>query len=162
MFLSKLLFRTIVLLSCCVSSDVISLPNLLGRSDTSDQESVLLQKPRWFQRGEYKHGHYIQLTFDEKAFWGSMLAGGLSRTLVSIALCGNKLDSFKTAVLRPGITKSLLFWIPSFVAYKVIIDGKEKRSLFQRLEKTNHQYAPTALDPFGQNPLSYEDESRGS
>lgn len=96
-------------------------------------EPSVSEKPLFFQQGEYRDGNYLQFTVDKSAFiWGSM-AGISMRTLVSLAQCGTKIESFKSSVLRPGVVKSMLFWVPMIVGYRYVLALKTNQKLQNRL-----------------------------
>ncbi len=102
--------------------------------NSKQPELKLFEKPAFFQHGEYKNGTYTQITFDTHSLACATFAGVAARTLVSLAQCGNKFENFKSSVLRPGLVKSALFWLPALFAYRYSLSIKENNELQYKLK----------------------------
>lgn len=126
------------MLFCGMTADL----NSWWESQRVEQVQELPHKPRFFQQGMYKHGRYTQFTVDTAGFFAGIAAGVTARTLVSFAQCGNKFESFKSSVFRPGCIKSALFWIPSIVAYRFVLSSKNNADLVRKLEQYEGQFDP--------------------
>lgn len=124
----------------CINFQMHSWTNLFDHSTTqlgqkSEHYDKVMQreKPSFLRQGEYKDGKYLQFTVDKSAFFWGCLAGVSMRSLVSLAQCGTKIESFKSSVLRPGIVKSMLFWIPMTIGYRYALAVKNNQKLQERL-----------------------------
>ncbi|MBM17892.1 MAG: hypothetical protein CL947_02380 [Epsilonproteobacteria bacterium] len=125
-------------------------------------DNELKPKPPFYKTGSYELGGYMQFNVDTKGFGGAVVAGATFRTLFSIALCGNKLESFKKAVFQPGVAKSLLFWLPAVGTYHFIVNAKthefEKFQYFKHRLKKFKPQKPTKTNPFAQYVHFDDDE----
>lgn len=107
-----------------------------------------LNKPAFYQTNFYAGGKYTQFTVDSRAFYAGLAAGGCARLLFSFANCGNKYETFKSSVLRPGIAKSALFWVPTFLMYNYTLSLKEKAALQKRLDDDHSQSSKQSFSEF--------------
>lgn len=93
------------------------------------------EKPRLITSGYYEHGCYINFSVDRTAFGWAMVAGTAVRMGVAISNTGTKYETFRTAILRPGIAKSALFWGPALVAYNWVMNRKRTQFIENLLQK---------------------------
>lgn len=82
------------------------------------------EKPDCISFGRYRGGRYINFSLDAQGLFIAAFAGSVARLLYSAANCGSKLETFKKAILYPGVAKSGLFWVPSYCAYQYVTKRK--------------------------------------
>lgn len=126
--------------------------NVVSFFENKKIENISAEKPLFFQQGQYRDGEYFQFTVDKPAFvWGSA-AGVAMRTLASLAQCGTRFENFKSSVLRPGVIKSMLFWVPAVVGYRYSLVIKMNKNLQERLAR----YGESMVNHFSLNDQASE------
>lgn len=93
------------------------------------------EKPSFCKQGFYKDGKFIQFTVDEKAFFCGVGVGAMARIILAFSNCYTKFETFKASVVRPGIAKSALFWLPTIFVYNSVMATKEKEGLLEKLAR---------------------------
>lgn len=104
------------------------------RIEQENKKKYVGEKPDTFKTGYYKHGDYIQFTFDQRGLFAGLSAGALFRFFYSLAVSGADYKTFKKAAIVPGIAKSFLFWIPCQAAYHIIVKGKDHEAFLSKVK----------------------------
>lgn len=137
MFYKKIIFCTLYFSVFLINFQMHAWPNVFGcrssKKSGHDEYIEQSEKPSFLCQGRYKDGKYLQFTVDKSAFMWGCLAGVSMRSLVSLAQCGTKFENFKSSVLRPGIVKSMLFWVPMTIGYRYALAIKTNQKLEDRL-----------------------------
>lgn len=99
------------------------------------EQKYVGEKPNFCRQGFYNDGKFVQFTVDEKAFFYGLTAGAIARIIFVLASCDKKFETFKSSVVRPGLAKSVLFWVPTVFVYNSVMGNKEKEGLREKLAR---------------------------